>query len=383
MKTPYQLTALQAYIAEMSEMRKDLDTLVAGYELADKQGFDLMVAGITKALSRATDFVTDEISAHYSASVVEFRYEAKLTGEMQATLAEVIERVKSGNTRYSEIHLSETTSLVTCSSQDELDTLLDAVTYCSRIAGEVGNADRRERLDALYEQLSSPSDLEVVNAPQPSVEATECDTVDAPTNLATPEIDMSIFSGFKWWSDEDHNGRVEDIFKFVLQVDPNTCDMETFIKGLLYARVERNGKDASLKMDEIMELCALRNFAGWPVTKHGVTVKTKAKAIIKPVIDQLKETHSFDKKTLKEITKSGYPTHAHYRQDFLDKCVYEFEGPDLDGDDLDAMCDNIEADQVELKSDYEAEVEEPVKEEPKPVNVTNTTLRAMEILGLK
>jgi hypothetical protein len=207
----------------------------------------------------------------------------------------------------------------------------------------------------------------------------------------TEETDMSIFNGYNWWSDEDHNGKPEDIFKFALQIDPNTCTIEEFLHGLLYARVERDtGKEGSLKAAELVDLCSQRAFPGvaWPVNSKGITVATKARKLIKPTIDDLKSKTDYTKAGLKELTKHGYPTHAFYTQDHLDQCINDFCSPadDIEGDDLDEMFDSIDPGSIQINAGVQVEedADEDVDQEPKELKqelITNAAQRALDFLN--
>ena len=380
-KAPYQLEALQAYLTEMTTMASDFDMLAMGYTMEDPDGFAMVTTGINKALKRAVTQITGELSAHYNKAhatpVYDFpdvreEYVAtaqKLAAEFNLDLPADFDNAHAMNLVAN--HAAKV------STEEELkakpnQTVINANTYLSfYFGGKV-----------------TSTEAPVICEEEPSVEEPDCGIVET-QSMTAQETDMSLFSGYKWWSDDDHNGNAADLFKYVLEADPNTCDIDTFIKGLLYARVERdNGKDGSLRQDELLDLCHARGFAEIPPQKG------KGKAALKPIVDRVKATGDFSKKALKDITKSGFPTHAFYREDFLEKSVYTFEAPELDGDDLESICDGIDPDSLELKSDYEAQaepapeaevVEEPKVEEPKvePKKVVTTaTQRALERLGL-
>jgi len=364
-KAPYQLEALQAYLTEMTTMASDFDMLAMGYTMEDPDGFAMITTGINKALKRAVTQITGELSAHYNKAHA-------------PTQQELLEQIAEATT------------------MDELNAISPEIDKLN------STADMDPVIDRWVERRDETHDAHVVGAgvsytpkaapvnceEESSVEEPTCGIVET-QSMTAQETDMSLFSGYKWWSDDDHNGNAADLFKYVLEADPNTCDIDTFIKGLLYARVERdNGKDGSLRQDELLALCHARGFSEIPPQKG------KGKAALKPIIDRVKATGDFSKKALKDITKSGFPTHAFYREDFLEKSVYTFETPELQGDDLESICDGIDPDSLELKSDYEAQaepapeaevVEDPVVEEPKvePKKVVTTaTQRAMERLGL-
>lgn len=191
-------------------------------------------------------------------------------------------------------------------------------------------------------------------APEVAVEKEEDDVEFADPQTDDEEPDMAIFDNYSWWSDEDHNGKPADIFRFALQIDPNTCTLKEYLHGLLYARLDRgNGKEGALKIDELIELCSLRTFAGitWPVNGKGTTIKSKARKIITPVIADLKSETDYSKSGLKELTKHGYPTHSYYREEYLEECIFTFDTPAdaLEGDDLDEMVANIDVESLTLK----------------------------------
>ena len=375
--TPYQLEALQAYMTEMTTMASDLDMLAMGYAMEDPDGFAMVTTGINKALKRAMTQITGELSAHYNKTVTPAYDFSDVRQEYVATAQKL-------------------------ASEFNLDLPADFTNECAMnlVANHAAKVSAEEELKAKPKQQvisantylsfyfggNVATEAPVVSEEAPSVEEPLCDIVET-QSTPSQEIDMSLFNGYKWWSDEHHNGRAEDLFKYVLEADPNTCDIETFIKGLLYSRVERDtGKDGSLRQDELLALVQARGFSEIPAAKG------KGKAALKPIVDRVKTTGDFSKKALKDITKSGFPTYAFYREEFLEKCVYTFDVPDLEGDDLDSICEGIDPDSLEIKSDYEAqaepapeEIEDPAPaapvKDPKKV-VTTATQRALERLGL-
>jgi hypothetical protein len=378
-KAPYQLEALQAYLTEMTTMASDFDMLAMGHTMEDPDGFAMVTTGINKALKRAVAQITGELSAHYNKSATptyafpDVREEYVATAQKLASEFNLDLPADFANAHAMNLVANHAAKV---SNEEELkakpqQAVISANTYLSfYFGGKV-----------------TPKAAPVVCEEEPSVEEPSCGIVET-QSMTAQETDMSLFSGYQWWSDDDHNGNAADIFKYVLEADPNTCDIDTFIKGLLYARVERDtGKDGSLRQDELLALCHARGFSEIPPAKG------KGKAALKPIVDRVKATGDFSKKALKDITKSGFPTHAFYREDFLEKSVYTFETPELVGDNLESICEGIDPDSLELKSDYEAQaepapeevVEDPVVEEPKPEPkkvVTTATQRALERLGL-
>jgi hypothetical protein len=208
---------------------------------------------------------------------------------------------------------------------------------------------------------------------------------------ADEELDMSIFDNYPWWSDEKHNGKPQAIFEYALNLDPTTCTLKEMLHGLLYSRVLRNtGKEGSLKVAELLDICSRRSFAGivWPLNGKGDLVKTKAMKIIKPVIDVLKEDNDYTKKGLLDLTKTAYPTHAFYREDYLKDAVFKLDTPadNLDGDDLDSICDNIDIDNLTINVESQVPVivpcvevitEEVITEEV----ITNASRSALDIFN--
>ena len=410
--TPEDITVALRYLREMLNITADMELFTGDYEW--QGNFPVETKQLTKCIHRCIKAANSEASGDYRHTM-----EAQVNSEW----VEVKELTPEPKPEPKPAPVVEPVAPVVPVREDvdadmsfyESFGELDCDNYCQVIETALSSASNAEQYQAVEELiedawgLNCGQDLNdnlgrfedalkalrkgetlspVVETSTPAVEVVSSDD-DTPTTKE--EIDMSIFNGYKWWSDEDHNGKPADIFKFALQIDPNTCSIEEFCHGLLYARVERdNGKEGSLKVDEFVELCSRRAFLNvqWPVNSKGVTVKTKAKAIVTPILKDLKAKTDYTKSGLKELTKHGYPTHAFYTQEHLDECVNKFDTPadELEGDDLDAICDAIQPEDIEILADPNkgAEVEPAVEEEVKEVTdqqITNAAQRALDFLN--
>lgn len=193
-------------------------------------------------------------------------------------------------------------------------------------------------IDAVYGPAQH--DAVPVEEPTPVLTPTIEEPVIEETTSETPAIvnqgPAPIFNHLTFYKDLDINGDANDIFRWVLRVDPMTCSIEDFLRGVLLCRVEGqdkagNVKAAALKQKEIVDLCIARNF---PLMPAG---KTAAAGYVKALISQLKASEDFTKARLAKITKSGYPTASFYTQQHIDAVTTARQVCDAEGDDLESM----------------------------------------------
>ena len=182
-----------------------------------------------------------------------------------------------------------------------------------------------------------------------------------------------MLDNYTWYKDDKINGDARDIFTWILEADPRSCSPEEFIEGLLYARLDKSGKAASLTQRELVDLVLLRSFPGYPSTIKGVTDKVRA------ISKQLKTSKDFTKKGLEEITKRGYPTASFYTQAHINALEAARAPCSLSGDDLDEICELIAETPI-----VEPPVVAPpvVEEETSVVDVPDAVSRARALLGL-
>ena len=417
--TPEEINTALRYLREMLNMTADMELFTGDYEW--QGNFEVEVSQLVKCINRSIKAVNAEASGDYRnemeaqepAPVVAPIVEEPVVEEPAPVIEEpvveepapiVVQETKEWDAdKYTEYF--EEYKHLTCENYvmllnellevgDNSDEHLTAVEDLIEEAwglncGQDLNDNLGEFEAALKARRRGETLPPVAKTSTTPVEVVSSDDQDEdPT--PTEEIDMSIFNGFKWWSDEDHNGKPADIFEFALQIDPNTCTIEEFCHGLLYARVERdNGKEGSLKVDEYVELCSRRAFpnVNWPVNGKGITVKSKAKKLVTPILKDLKDKTDYTKTALRELTKHGYPTHAFYTQAHLTECVNKFDTPadELEGDDLDAMCDAINPEDIEILAPAVSDDDEPeVEEEAKEVSedqITSAAQRALDFLN--
>jgi hypothetical protein len=145
-----------------------------------------------------------------------------------------------------------------------------------------------------------------------------------------------IFAGMSFFKDEAMNGDANDIFQWILGADPMNCDLATFLRGLMFARVVRNGKAAALVQDEIVELVQRRAFP-----QHAGMNKKQVKDAIKAASEPLKANEKFGVKEVKDLTKS-YPT-LYYYDAAQFELINESRTPSniLQGDDLEDIFNNL------------------------------------------
>lgn len=181
--------------------------------------------------------------------------------------------------------------------------------------------------------------------PAPSVAPVQADMFAEPQSEATTqEPDMNftpvsntcpLFVGHSWHKSEELNGDPSDVANFMLKVDPLTCSVEDFLRVLLLARLDANGKAKALTQAQLVEFVIARGFIGWSLAPKDVLAK------IKPVLERLKAAEDFTATRVKQLSKS-LPSLAYMSEEQFEK-VAAVRDLDLDGDDLDAIFNNIAA----------------------------------------
>lgn len=390
--TPSEVNTTIAYMQEISGMLEDLDMLTEGYEW--RSNTPVEIAQLHKCLKRVIKTANKELTADYRDTMeqqVEETTDVDPTPVKTLPVVEVPVKVEAPAPVVAPVVVQEKSwdaekyceyfeeyKHLTCenyvmllnellevgdNSDEHLMAVEDLIEECWALrCGHELNENLGRFEDIIKARRAGEALPPVAQTTKVAVDVVSSDDVD--TNETTEELDMSLFDNYAWWSDEKHNGKPQPIFTYALNLDPNTCTLKELIHGLLYTRVLRDtGKEGSLKVAEILDICTRRNFPGvnWPLNSKGDVVKTKAGAIIKPIIAQLKEDNDYTKKGLLELTKTAYPTHAFYREEYLQDAVFKLDTPadDLDGDDLDSICDNIDIDNLTIN----VECQEPVEEE--------------------
>ena len=252
---------------------------------------------------------------------------------------------------------------------------------CNQLLPELGAiqapAPMPTQLELLPTQAPAPmpTQLELPSTPAAEEEEEQETPASVPASSVVPSsIGGTMLDNYTWYKDEKINGDARDIFTWILKADPRTCSPEQFIEGLLYARLDKAGKAASLTQRELVDLVMLRSFPGYPSTIKGVTDKVRA------ISKQLKASKDFTKKGLEEMTKRGYPTASFYTQAHITALEAARAPCSLPGDDLDEICALAV---TAAPQEEETPAEPPTVEEETPaVDVTDAVSRARALLGL-
>lgn len=232
-----------------------------------------------------------------------------------------------------------------------------------RLSGRPEKAALLRNLATRVQPPAPPAPKPVVNKGLASVVA----DLFAQEEVST---DTSIFAGFNFYKGEDLNGDPNDIFKWLLNVDPLTCTPTEFVRGLLMTRVVSDaGKVVALKQADIVELCLRRNFAGW-----GHNTKTVKVEVTKLCAD-LKSSTTFTAADLKKQSLN-YPTLASYSEQHFDN-IRAASTPELPADDLEGVF-RAEAGLPPLVIPHSPAPSKPAN----PSETLNKVDRARKMLGL-
>lgn len=198
---------------------------------------------------------------------------------------------------------------------------------------------------------------------------------------------MSVLDTLTFYKDDKVNGDARDIFQWILQADPDTCDVDTFVHGMMLCRVaDASGKVKALTRGELLDLCITRGFAGIPQKADGTIHKSNATKWLGGIVTNLKAKNSYDAKTLEKMTKQ-YPTAAFYPAEFIeDELGSDFHiAEQTDG--LDALCDDYCSDDSDLDEDADDTIDPPAVEDDvlpaEPRRQAPSINDAMARLGLK
>lgn len=332
-----ELDLLQGYFTEFKGMLSDIGEDVDLDDLRNADAFNRVLSGMRKLCAEFTRYAKEEATADYERQSVDYDpeegrvYVEPIGGEVEA--------------------------------------------YIDAETGRRVGVDARGR-EWLYtpepEEIEEEREIDEDETPAPQAEDETPASVPA-SSVVPSSIGGTMLDNYTWYKDEKINGDARDIFTWILQVDPRTCSAEDFIEGLLYARLDKAGKAASLTQRELVDLVMLRSFAGFPSTITGVTDKVRA------ISKQLKYNKDFTKKGLEELTKRGYPTASFYTQTHIDALEAARAPCSLPGDDLDAICEQAAAAPLPAPP-----VEEPptVEDETPAVDLTDAVSRARTLLGL-
>ena len=334
-KTNTELELLQGYFTAFNGMLSDISEDVDVQRLHNAEAFNRVLSGMRKLCSEFNRYAREEHSASYERQSVDYDPEdARVSVPPQG---------------------------------GEVEAYIDPDT------------GRRIGIDAKgREWIYTPEPEEIeeerytppAETPEPVIE--EEASVPAPS-VVPSAIGGTMLDNYTWYKDEKINGDARDIFTWILKADPRTCSPEEFIEGLLYARLDKAGKAASLTQRELVDLVLLRSFPGYPTTVKGVTDKVRA------ISKQLKTSKDFTKKGLEEMTKRGYPTASFYTQAHIDALEAARAPCSLSGDDLDGICELIAETPVVETPVVETPV---VEEEATSVDVPDAVTRARALLGL-
>lgn len=335
-ETSTELDLLQGYFTEFKGMLSDISEDVDVERLRNADAFNRVLSGMRKLCSEFTRYATEEHSAAYERQSVDYDPE-------------------------------------------------DARVYVSPQGGEVEayidpQTGRRIGIDAKGREwiyTPEPGDIEEERG---GSYLADPEPVEEEASLPAPSVVPSAIGGtmldnYTWYKDEKINGDARDIFTWIIKADPRTCSPEEFIEGLLYARLSKSGKAASLTQRDLVDLVLLRSFPGYPTTIKGATDKVRA------ISKQLKASKDFTKKGLEDLTKRGYPTASFYTQGHIDALEAARAPCSLPGDDLEEICAlAVNADPTVEETPV---IESPtVEEETTSVDVPDAVTRARALLGL-
>lgn len=332
-ETSIELELLQGYFTEFKGMLSDIGEDIDLSKLRNAEAFNRVLVGMRKLCSEFERYAKEEHSADYERQSVDYdpedarEYVEPKGGEVEA--------------------------------------------YIDRETGRRVGVDAKGR-EWVY--TPEPEEIEEERAEEEDTPA-PAPSVPAPS-VVPSSIGGTMLDNYTWYKDEKINGDARDIFTWILQVDPRTCSPEEFIEGLLYARLDKSGKAASLTQRELADLVLLRNFPGYPSTIKGVTDK------VRDISKQLKASKDFTKKGLEEMTKRGYPTASFYTPVHIASLEAARGACTLPGDDLDAICEGITnvAPPAPPSIPPAAIVED--EDETPAVDVTDAVSRARALLGL-
>jgi hypothetical protein len=235
----------------------------------------------------------------------------------------------------------------------------------------------------------APKVSEVIADTLSFLDSTEGSVDNTSTNTSTEDNNMSVLDTLTFYRDDKINGDARDIFKWIIQADPDTCDVDTFVHGMMLARVaDANGKMKSLTRGELLDLCVARGFAGIPQKADGSLHKGNATKWVGGIVTRLKAQNSYDAKTVEKMTKH-YPTAAFYPAEFIeDELGADFHIADQ-ADGLDTLCadycndDSDLDDDDDLEDTVDAEEEEEQELPAEPRRQAPSINDAMARLGLK
>ena len=337
-RTSTELELLQGYFTEFNGMLSDIAEDVDVDALRNREAFNRVLSGMRKLCSEFTRYAREEHSADYERQSVDYDPEdARVSVPPQG---------------------------------GEIEAYIDPAT------------GRRIGIDAKGREwiyTPEPEEIEEERSSPPAETPTETPTetpveeeASVPAASVVPSaIGGTMLDNYTWYKDDKINGDARDIFTWILEADPRSCSPEEFIEGLLYARLDKSGKAASLTQRELVDLVLLRSFPGYPTTLKGVTDKVRA------ISKQLKTSKDFTKKGLEEITKRGYPTASFYTQAHINALEAARAPCSLSGDDLDEICELIAETPI-----VEPQVVAPPVVVPQVVDVPDAVARARALLGL-
>ena len=295
-------------------------------------------------------------------------------------------------------------------AQDAMDMIIGSVKamgYDHHLESEIAMAMQgvkdsiqRWRRTLWDEEMAYEASLQPEPAPEPMVIIEESPVADELSFLdSTPAVvdndgtanpqppkvsTMSVLDTVTYYQDDKINGDARFVFKWHIKADADSCDIDTFIHGLLLSRkADSNGKSKSFTRAELLDLCVARGFTCIPKKSDGSLHKGNATKHIGAIVTRLKGQNSYDQKTLEKMNKNT-PTAASYPEEFLEDDL----GTDFHdcgaGDDLDALCadycdDDLEDEEVEAAPAQDND--EVIDQEPR--RQAPTINDAMARLGLK
>lgn len=333
-KTSTELELLQGYFTEFKGMLSDIAEDVEVERLHNAEAFNRVLSGMRKLCAEFTRYAQEEHSAAYERQSVDYDpedarvYVEPIGGEVEA--------------------------------------------YIDPLTGKRVGIDAKGR-EWVYtpepEEIEEERGGSYLADPEPGEEE-----ASVPAASVVPSaIGGTMLDNYTWYKDEKINGDARDIFTWILKADPRSCSPEEFVEGLLYARLDKAGKAASLTQRELVDLVLLRSFPGYPTTVKGVTDKVRA------ISKQLKASKDFTKKGLEEMTKRGYPTASFYTQAHIDALEAARAPCSLPGEDLDEICALAVTAAPPAETPAPAD---PVQEETSSVDVPDAVTRARALLGL-